>query len=175
MILKNNKGFTLIEILVVVAIVGLLSSVVLVGLGGVRAKGRDAKRLAEIRQVQNALELYYSKCGFYPGGDDCAVASPASWSVLSTTLTTGTSLGITKIPNDPSYSSSDTDSPTYYYAVSPTRDSYVIGATLEDLNNPALNSDEEDSTLPASGPSAWSLWTKADLTSCNDPVYCVRF
>lgn len=62
----NNSGFTLIELLVVIAIIGILSSVVLASLNTARAKGRDAKRLSDIRQIQIALEMYYDSNGFYP-------------------------------------------------------------------------------------------------------------
>ena len=63
---KYQKGFTLIELLVVIAIIGLLASVVLVALNGARAKSRDAKRVADIRQLQTALELYYNDFAGYP-------------------------------------------------------------------------------------------------------------
>lgn len=62
----NNEGFTLIEMLVVVAIVGLLSAVVVVGLTGAREKARDSRRIADIRQIQNDLELKYSSSSGYP-------------------------------------------------------------------------------------------------------------
>ena len=55
----NNKGFTLIEMLVVVAIIGLLSSTILIGLGNARTRARDARRISDLRQVQNGLENYY--------------------------------------------------------------------------------------------------------------------
>ncbi|MEX2411133.1 MAG: type II secretion system protein [Candidatus Paceibacterota bacterium] len=70
--LNSQKGFTLIEMLVVVAIIGLLSSVVVVGLSGAREQARDARRVAETREVQNALELAYSSVDGYP------VAIPAN-------------------------------------------------------------------------------------------------
>lgn len=63
---KHQKGFTLIELLVVIAIIGLLASVVLLALNSARAKSRDAKRLADIRQLQTALELFYNDAGGYP-------------------------------------------------------------------------------------------------------------
>src|SRR6185503_18040773 len=63
---KNQKGFTLIELLVVIAIIGLLASVVLLALNSARAKSRDAKRLADIRQVISGLELYFNDCNSYP-------------------------------------------------------------------------------------------------------------
>ncbi len=62
----NQKGFTLIELLVVVAIIGLLSSIVLISLNTARSKARDAKRLADVRQVASSLELYLNDCGSYP-------------------------------------------------------------------------------------------------------------
>ncbi|HXF43997.1 MAG TPA: prepilin-type N-terminal cleavage/methylation domain-containing protein [Candidatus Paceibacterota bacterium] len=55
----SGAGFTLIEMLVVIAIVGLLSSTILVGLGSARSKARDARRIADLRQIQTGLENYY--------------------------------------------------------------------------------------------------------------------
>jgi prepilin-type N-terminal cleavage/methylation domain-containing protein len=63
---QNQKGFTLIELLVVIAIIGLLASVVLLALGSARSKSRDAKRVADVRQVVSALELYYNDNNGYP-------------------------------------------------------------------------------------------------------------
>ena len=67
---KNEKGFTLIELLVVIAIIGLLASVVLLALNSARAKSRDAKRLADVRQIASALELYFNDKSAYPTGTD---------------------------------------------------------------------------------------------------------
>ena len=68
---QNQKGFTLIELLVVIAIIGLLASVVLLALNSARQKSRDAKRLADVRQIATALELYYDAAvggsNGYPG------------------------------------------------------------------------------------------------------------
>ena len=65
--MKNrNKGFTLIELLVVIAIIGILSSVVLASLNSARTKSRDARRIADLRQIQAALEVYYDNNGQYP-------------------------------------------------------------------------------------------------------------
>ncbi len=62
----KKEGFTLIEVLVVVAIIGLLSSVAIVGLGGARSKARDSRRIADIQQIQTALELAYDPAKGYP-------------------------------------------------------------------------------------------------------------
>ncbi len=73
----KNKGFTLIELLVVVAIIGILASVVLASLNSARSKGRDAKRLSEIKQLMTALEMYYSEEGHYPISS-CTNAQPGT-------------------------------------------------------------------------------------------------
>ena len=62
----KNKGFTLIELLVVIAIIGILSSVVLASLNSARKKSRDARRVADIKQLQLAAELYFDANGSYP-------------------------------------------------------------------------------------------------------------
>lgn len=62
----NKKGFTLIELLVVIAIIGLLSTLAVVALGSAREKARDSKRLSDLKQVQTALELYYTDQNAYP-------------------------------------------------------------------------------------------------------------
>ena len=61
-----NKGFTLIELLVVISIIGLLSGAGIVALNSARAKSRDARRAADMKQIANALQLYYNAHGAYP-------------------------------------------------------------------------------------------------------------
>ncbi|MDO8601419.1 MAG: type II secretion system protein [bacterium] len=54
---KKEKAFTLIELLVVIAIIGMLAGIVMVSMGGARAKARDAKRQSDIRQIVTAQAL----------------------------------------------------------------------------------------------------------------------
>jgi type II secretion system protein G len=62
----NSKGFTLIELMVVISIIGLLASIVLSSLNDVRSKARDTARIQLLRQIETALYSYYSQNGFYP-------------------------------------------------------------------------------------------------------------
>lgn len=58
-IYKNERrGFTLIELLVVMTIIALMATIVIVALSDARRKSRDARRLADIKQLHNAIELY---------------------------------------------------------------------------------------------------------------------
>ena len=63
---KNKLAFTLIELLVVIAIIGVLSTLSIVALGNARTKSRDARRVADVKQIATALELYYNDNGNYP-------------------------------------------------------------------------------------------------------------
>jgi prepilin-type N-terminal cleavage/methylation domain-containing protein len=62
----SKRGFTLLELLTVIAIIGLLSAIVFSLLSEARAKGRDAQRLQTIAELRKAVDLYYAEYGYYP-------------------------------------------------------------------------------------------------------------
>lgn len=64
---SGNAGFTLMELLVVTAIISLLSSLVLASLSQVRASARDAQRVHDFQQLQTAMELFLDENDAYPG------------------------------------------------------------------------------------------------------------
>jgi prepilin-type N-terminal cleavage/methylation domain-containing protein len=123
---RSEKGFTLIELLVVIAIIGILSSVVLASLNTARLKSRDTRRIADIKQLQLALALYFDSNSQYP--DVLADLAPTY---------------IAAIPTDP------VGNAAYFYAgldtngVAATCESYHIGAILEEAANPALDGDPD--------------------------------
>ncbi len=144
---KKDKGFTLIEMLVVVAVIGLLASLILVGLSDFRTRGRDTRRIADIKEVQNGLEVYYMKNGAYPTG--------TGWSVLENALRTA---GINQIPNDPT-----APTRTYYYGSDGQH--YVIGVGIEDpASNKALLDKDVDGTK----------YQVSCGTATQDTIYCVE-
>ena len=63
---KNLNGFTLIELIVVIAIIGILASIVYNPIINSLRKGRDAKRVSEMKSIQNALFNFYDSYGQYP-------------------------------------------------------------------------------------------------------------
>jgi len=96
--MKKQKGFTLIEMLIVIAIIGILSALILVGLSQFRMRGRDARRIADVKQVQNGLEIYYTRNLAYPSVTGGSAAQ--RWGELTTTIT-GAGLGLSQMPQDP--------------------------------------------------------------------------
>ncbi|MDQ5893600.1 MAG: ral secretion pathway protein [Patescibacteria group bacterium] len=127
MIRNNKKGFTLIELLVVISIIGLLSSVVLASLSSSRVKGRDAKRISDIRQLRNALELHRDALGYYP-------------STLSSLIPTY----IKSISTDPSGAAGGVCRPNYCYSTNAVSNAtgYHLGARMEGVSS-VLNSDSD--------------------------------
>lgn len=151
-----RKGFTLIELLVVIAIIGILSSVVLASLNSARKKGRDARRVADLKQLQLALELSYDSTGSYPTGDGSA----------STTLADLVSDGyIAAMPTDPG-------SGSYGYVQTGSGTGYVLGAILE-TSNTALNTDYDGAQPITINGSATNCNTNAGSPGASETVYCV--
>lgn len=97
----NKKGFTLIELLVVIAIIGLLATIVMVSLNSARAKARDARRLADFRQWQLALAMYYDTNGIYPAASCGWALSHPSYIACWNTLAANLAPYLSKLPLDP--------------------------------------------------------------------------
>ncbi len=66
---RKQSGFTIIELLIVIAIIGILATLVLTNFQGAQAKGRDAVRKNDINSVYQKLEEFYNENGGYPDGD----------------------------------------------------------------------------------------------------------
>jgi len=136
---KNKKGFTLVELLVVIVIICILSTLAVVALNSARAKARDAKRVADIKTVQNSLELYFSDRNRYPdnngNGFAAVVIGSANYDVFCDTLvgiqadTTGCAAD--KIYLNPSPANPTPNGADYAYTAAAGGATYSITFTLE--------------------------------------------
>ncbi len=117
------RGFTLLELLVVMAIIGVLASVIFLAVESARLKAREASRIAGIREIQKALEMYYTANGQYP-----LQTSPDNLSNLSTSLVPTYIKAIV-------YDMTDISGPIYYRPAS-TPSSYLIYVSKETLTAP---------------------------------------
>ena len=133
---KRNylTGFTVIELLVVVAIIGIVSGIIVASVSGSKAKGRDAKRIADISVIQLALERYYDEKRYYPT-DLSSSSNSDDLSDYDSSVPTKDSSG-----NDYKYSALNADNTA---TCSNDCQSYHLGATLE-LANGILDDDTVD-------------------------------
>ncbi len=91
--MKSNKGFTLFELLVSVSIIGILTAIASISFSNAQKKGRDARRMEDMKMIQNAAEMYYSLNSYtYP----ISTAAPDAWTPASSS-----SPALERFPTDP--------------------------------------------------------------------------
>lgn len=129
----KQKAFTLIELLVVIAIIGILATLAVVALQQARSRARDSRRVADIKQIQTALELFFNENSRYPTSDEWdsgMIFSASSGDVF-----------MQNIPVAPSPADGDclNSSNTYYYVQKNDGNDYEIsfctGNSLADLDD----------------------------------------
>ncbi len=150
--MTNKKGFTLIELLVVIAIIGLLSTLAVVALNSARQKSRDSKRVADIKQIQTALELYFADKSGYPYNTAATLGSTAAVALCDTGFATAACTGTTYMglvpkaptPADTTTCQSGTNNDYRYASTSPTSYSigFCIGGNVGDLSAGAHSADQ---------------------------------
>ena len=97
---SNQEGFTLIEMMVVILIIGLLATIVVQSLQGATDKAKRIKAQADIRSSRPALDRYYLDNGSYPTSDQGITALVSAPPTARPPATTPGGY-IEKIPNDP--------------------------------------------------------------------------
>jgi len=116
-----KRGFTILELLVVMAIIGMLASIIFVALSGIQAKSRDTRRVEDMREIKKALALYYVGTNRFPSASGPTVLDGTD--VISTALIDAGAI--------PAFAG-DPVSPAYDYTYTPSGvASYTITFCLE--------------------------------------------
>ncbi|TSC90926.1 MAG: N-terminal methylation motif domain-containing protein [Parcubacteria group bacterium Gr01-1014_2] len=153
--INRERGFTLIELLVVIAIIGVLATLLLLQLGGARAKARDAKRVSDITQIRTAIEQYF---------DDNAGTYPQISLYTTDPLSPYLGAGRMAATTDP------LDQAQYGYSTAPLVSGkvlrYQVWAEMES-GNPGIKTDDDITTT---GWTARNTGRMGVLTNGPDPV-----
>lgn len=161
----KKNGFTLMELLLVIGILGILSVISFSSILGAVARGRDSQRKSDIALLKKAVEQYANDVATYPVSDGGSIK--ACGDILSPTVcvsnfsyTIGTDVvtPISKFPADPSSGRS------YYYIV--TTDGYALYAALENINDKDVKADIKTNT------DGWDVVDGVDcgVEACNYKV-----
>ncbi|HTB49263.1 MAG TPA: prepilin-type N-terminal cleavage/methylation domain-containing protein [Verrucomicrobiae bacterium] len=113
----DGKGFTIVELLIVIVVIGILALLVITTYSGIQAKARNAKRQTDIQSLQTQLEAFFSQNGYYPSLGDM---NSASWRGTNMKSLDVNALVDPSSNCDPSSASCLVSSPTnkaYAYAV----------------------------------------------------------
>jgi prepilin-type N-terminal cleavage/methylation domain-containing protein len=79
---ENDKGFTLVELLIVIVILGVLAGIVVFAVNGITDRGEIAACKADVKSVQVASEAYYAKNNVYAQKIEQDTATPPTWTSL---------------------------------------------------------------------------------------------
>jgi prepilin-type N-terminal cleavage/methylation domain-containing protein len=156
---KNQAGFTIVELLIVIVVIGILAALVLNTFQGVQARARDTERRTDINSIATQLEAYFADFGYYPDGSATASCDDGTATAAACTLSnllpprgldaealndpSGTAI---TVGANPAATTTDTG---YYYDITGATcatnqcDSFVLSTDLESdgtlYDKPSLN------------------------------------
>lgn len=146
----TKRGFTLIEMLVVVSLIGILTTLVAANLNAARERGRDAQRKSDSRNIQTALGLYYQDYQAFPANSSSGEITGCGSSGTSACTwgedwTAGSETYMSVLPKDP------LPGQAYKYQATADREGYTLDSCLEN---------KSDDKGQVTSDSAWcsSLW-----------------
>jgi prepilin-type N-terminal cleavage/methylation domain-containing protein len=75
---KHNKGFTLVELLIVIVVIAILAAITVVVYNGLSSRAQDASVISNLNSAHKKLTLYYQENGTYPEANECPNPSPTN-------------------------------------------------------------------------------------------------
>lgn len=139
----GGKGFTIVELLIVIVVIGILALLVITTYSGIQAKARNSQRQTDVQSLQTQLEAFFSQNGYYP---TLAHMNDTSW--LDTNMKSLDQEALID-PSNPSHSKTLADAAvakSYSYVVTDSNDAscaadettcakYTLTATYEGTVN----------------------------------------
>jgi prepilin-type N-terminal cleavage/methylation domain-containing protein len=149
---KRSQGFTIVELLIVIVVIGILALLVITTYSGIQAKARNAKRQSDIKALQTQLEAFFSQNGYYPSLTDMnsgswlgtnmksldqnALTDPSNTSQSKTLVATPTAKSYSYAVTNSSGSSCESDDTTCaQYTLTAEYEGTVNGSTTFSATN----------------------------------------
>jgi prepilin-type N-terminal cleavage/methylation domain-containing protein len=178
----KRKGFTLIELLVVISIIAVILGLTTANFLGARGRARDAKRKSEMKEVKNALRLYYNDYQTYPAananppyidgcGTDhltlcpagCAQAEFVAGGTDGCTVANDATIYMKRLPHDPSGVNYDF---TYHRIAS--GDDFCLATTLENTADSEVTVSQTRCSAACSDGAGGSYCSGSQYCTCAD-------
>jgi general secretion pathway protein G len=144
---SKNSGFTLMEVMVVIVILGILATMVMGAYLASQKKGRDIRRKSDLGQLTKALDMYFNDRGRYPASDNGVIQGCGDPAIPSfpEDCAWGTEMSITVSGNKTTYEVQLPKDPqggkNYYYSTDANGTYYQLYALLENTEDPGLTKD----------------------------------
>lgn len=161
--MRKIKGFTIIELLIVIAIIAVLVGIALPRLRGMQMEGDYAKAAGELRTLQTAVESFYiHNSRAYPVQ---TTTVDTTWQSVASSLTTSTPTIISSVLTDPfdpaneyRYATSAASNSEYYviFSAGPNRTAEITGINTSGVIQGLTDPDTDDDIYVSNGASATS-------------------
>lgn len=159
--LLGSSGFTLVELLVVIAVIGMLAGLLLTNFVGVRGRASDAKRKSDIAQLKTAVRIYYNDFQNYPTASSgtmmgCGTAGTSACSANGT-FSAGSSgtIYMKRLP----------ESFRYY---SDAADEFVIAVELDNVSDSDIAASQTRCNISGRAYISPAIDTTTDYVVCED-------
>lgn len=150
---QKNRGFTLLEILVVIAVIGILAAILIPRFTGIQTDAKKKQAMAELGSLKTAVEVYRNNNDAYPAA--------ATWDSL---LVAETNRVVDEVPNDPFRAAGN----KYTYALDTTAGSYYVIYSYGPDGTAGTITVASDA-VTAGGAGADNIWVSNCKTNNHNP------